>query len=65
MTLSVIGAGFGRTGTESMKRALETFFHGDLESAVTTLLEVSKQPLPDKDRERLRRMIDAARREGR
>lgn len=23
MTLSVIGAGFGRTGTESMKRALE------------------------------------------
>ena len=24
MTLSVIGAGFGRTGTESMKRALET-----------------------------------------
>ncbi|MCL6282220.1 sulfotransferase family protein [Ruegeria sp. 2012CJ41-6] len=28
MTLSVIGAGFGRTGTESLKRALEILGHG-------------------------------------
>ena len=28
MTIEIIGAGFGRTGTESMKRALETLGYG-------------------------------------
>lgn len=42
MTLSVIGAGFGRTGTKSMKQALEILDF----SPCYHMLEV----LPDKDR---------------
>jgi predicted transcriptional regulator len=52
-------------GRSAMKRALETFFGGDVHSAVNALLDVSGGQLSPAARERLRRSIEAAREEGR
>lgn len=49
MTLSVIGAGFGRTGTESMKIALETLGFGPCHHM--------KEVIPDRHQVRLWRAI--------
>lgn len=48
----------------AMKRALETFFSGDLRQAVTTLIEVGGAELSVTELQRISKLIDAARRKG-
>ncbi len=50
-------------GRSAMKRALDTFFRGDLQQAVHALLEASDTRLDDQDTRRLRKLIEKAREE--
>ena len=52
-------------GRSAMKRALETFFGGDVEAAMMALVDVSEAPLSKKDLKELQRMIERSRKEGR
>lgn len=52
-------------GKKAMKRALETFFEGDLHSAVSALLHVSTGTLSRDAKERLLAMVEEAKKEGR
>ncbi|MCB9881512.1 MAG: BlaI/MecI/CopY family transcriptional regulator [Planctomycetes bacterium] len=52
-------------GRSALKRALETFFGGDVEAAVLALVDVSRSSLDDDAKQRLRELIEAARQEGR
>ena len=52
-------------GRSAMKRALDTFFFGDVRSAVRALLEVAPEGLDERDAARIAALIDAARAEGR
>ena len=52
-------------GRSAMRRALETFFRGDVRLAVTALVEVSKHQMSSEDLRRLRAWIQAARKQGR
>lgn len=49
----------------AVKRVLKTFFDNSLEEAVATLLDVSASNLSKAELERLARMIEKARKEGR
>jgi hypothetical protein len=44
---------------------LRTFFGGSTESALATLLDIQSGRLDDDERRRLKRLIDAAAKEGR
>ena len=48
-------------GRSAMKRALATYFRGDLHQALDALLEASDTRLEDADAARLRRLIERAR----
>jgi predicted transcriptional regulator len=49
----------------AIKHILQTFFDGSAENAVATLLDVSRRDLSEDNLERLSRMIDQAKNEGR
>ena len=49
----------------ALRRLLRTFFDNSLEEAVATLLDVESSNVTDEELERLARMIDHARKEGR
>ena len=49
----------------AMAHVMETFFSGSLEGAMATLLEVGSEDLSDESRDRLKGLIDQARKEGR
>lgn len=48
-----------------LQHVLRTFFGGSTESALTTLLDIQPGGLDDEARRRLKRLIDAAAKEGR
>src|SRR5436190_4242909 len=48
-----------------LQHVLRTFFGGSVESALTTLLDVTSGDLSDDERRRLKRLIDKAAKEGR
>jgi len=48
-----------------LRHVLSTFFGGSVESALSTLLDVTPESLDDTQRRRLKRLIDDAAREGR
>jgi hypothetical protein len=48
-----------------VKHLLETFFNGSAEQAVAALLDVSSSKLTQEELERMSRMIEKARQEGR
>ena len=52
-------------GRRAMKRALETFFHGDVRQAMRALIDVSDAPLADAEVKRLEALIEEARDDGR
>ena len=54
-----------KAGSSAFQRVLETFFGGSLEDALSTHLLTRKEQVTAKERERLVRLIDAARKEGR
>ena len=49
----------------ALKQLVRTFFDNSLEEAVATLLDVESSNVTDEELERLARMIDEARKEGR
>jgi predicted transcriptional regulator len=49
----------------ALRRMLQTFFDNSLEEAVATLLDVESSNVTEAELERLARMIDQARKEGR
>lgn len=49
----------------ALRRMLQTFFDNSLEEAVATLLDVESSNVTEEELERLARMIDTARKEGR
>ena len=49
----------------ALRRLMRTFFDNSLEEAVATLLDVESSNVTDEELERLARMIDEARKEGR
>jgi predicted transcriptional regulator len=49
----------------ALRRLLQTFFDNSLEEAVATLLDVESSNVTEEELERLARMIDEARKEGR
>jgi predicted transcriptional regulator len=49
----------------ALRRLLQTFFDNSLEEAVATLLDVESSNVTEEELERLARMIDQARKEGR
>lgn len=49
---------------KAVKHILQTFFDGSAENAVATLLDVSKQELSEDNFDRLKQMIENAKREG-
>lgn len=49
----------------ALRRMLQTFFDNSLEEAVATLLDVESSNVTEEELERLARMIEAARKEGR
>ena len=49
----------------ALRRMLQTFFDNSLEEAVATLLDVESSNVTEEELERLARMIDQARKEGR
>ena len=49
----------------ALRRLLRTFFDNSLEEAVATLLDVESSNVTEEELERLARMIDQARKEGR
>lgn len=48
-----------------LQHVLRTFFGGSVESALTTLLDVTPEEITDEQRKRLKRVIDKASKEGR
>lgn len=52
-------------GRSALRRLLGTFFDGSVEAAVATLLDVSDARISDAELDRLARMIEAVRKEGR
>jgi len=48
-----------------LRHVLETFFGGSTESALATLLDLKDGGLTDRERRRLKRLVDAAHRDGR
>ena len=54
-----------RARKSALRHVLHTFFGGSTESVMTALLELEGDSLTDKDRERLKRLIDAAKKAGR
>jgi BlaI family penicillinase repressor len=52
-------------GRSALKRTLETFFSGDVRKAVVALLDVGDTNLSRQEMDRIRRLIDEAREEGR
>lgn len=54
-----------RAGRPAMAKVLETFFEGSTEKAVAALLDLSRADLSDDDLDRLSRLIEQARMEGR
>lgn len=54
-----------RAGTSAIKRVLETFYEGSVEQAMAALLKASESKLSDEQLDRLRMLIDDARKEGR
>ena len=54
-----------RARRTAMQRLLETFFDGSPEKAVAALLDVSRRDLSDGELERMSRLIEQAREEGR
>lgn len=48
----------------ALNRLLSTFFEGSAESAVATLLDMSKDSMSDEDFDRLSRLIDDAKQNG-
>jgi predicted transcriptional regulator len=49
----------------ALNHLLQTFFDGSAEQAVATLLDVSKSELSDADLDRLKRLIEQTKQEGR
>ncbi|MDX2034920.1 MAG: BlaI/MecI/CopY family transcriptional regulator [Blastocatellia bacterium] len=54
-----------KASKSALKQMLETFFDGSTEQAVAALLNLSKSKLSDEELDRLSKMIEAARNEGR
>ena len=54
-----------RAGRSALRQLLKTFFDGSVERAVAALLDVSESELSDEDLDRLARLIEQARKEGR
>lgn len=54
-----------RAGRPALASVLETFFDGSTEKAVAALLDLSRQDLSEQDLDRLARLIEQARLEGR
>lgn len=54
-----------RAKRSALKHLLQTFFDNSPTSAVATLLDLSREELSDEDLDRLARLIDQAKREGR
>lgn len=54
-----------RAGRPALASVLETFFDGSAEKAVAALLDLSRADLSDDDLDRLSKLIDEARAEGR
>ena len=54
-----------KASKSALKQMLETFFDGSTEQAVAALLNLSKSKLSDEELDRLSKMIEAARKEGR
>lgn len=54
-----------KASKSALKQMLETFFDGSTEQAVAALLNLSKSKLSDEELDRLSKMIEAARHEGR
>ena len=54
-----------RAGGPALANVLETFFDGSTEKAVAALLDMSREELSEQDLDRLSRLIEQARQEGR
>ena len=54
-----------RASTSALKRLCETFFEGSTEKAVTALLALSKDEMTPEELDRIARLVDDARKEGR
>ena len=54
-----------RASRSAMKNMLQTFFDGSTEKAVAALLDMSRSELSDEELERLSRLIEQAKEEGR
>ncbi len=54
-----------RARRSALKHVLQTFFDGSTESAVAALLNMSSKDMSEEELDRLRQLIDEARREGR
>jgi len=54
-----------RARQSAMQRVLETFFEGSTEKAVAALLDMSASRLSEAELDRLQKLIEAARKEGR
>ena len=54
-----------RARRSALKHVLQTFFDGSTESAVAALLNMSSKDMSEEEFDRLRQLIDEARREGR
>jgi len=54
-----------RAGRKALRRAVDTFFGGDVGDAVAALLDTTRDALSPEERARLVAAIDAARKEGR
>lgn len=54
-----------KAGKSALKNLLQTFFDGSTEQAVAALLDLSRSNLSQDELDRLSRMIDEARKDGR
>ena len=54
-----------RAGRSALKRVVQTFFDGSVEKVMAALLEAGESELSDQDLDRLGRLIDEAKKEGR
>lgn len=54
-----------KAGSSAFQRVLETFFGGSLEDALSAHLLTRKDGVPSEERERLVKLIEQARKEGR
>lgn len=55
----------GRAGRSALTRVLETFYEGSLEKAVASMLQGRDAHVSDEELDRLRQLIEDARKEGR